>query len=104
MKELLTPSGPVQVLEEGEEAPLTPYENASLNTLGAIARMLDLLVRLECGALKRIDLKKDILEAEQAVRDFQKNAIAEAAEAEFARLAEEEAKATGLVEAIKAGD
>jgi hypothetical protein len=42
-------------------------------------RLLDLMVRLECNAVKRADLKRDILETEAAIKAAQAEMEAEAA-------------------------
>jgi hypothetical protein len=44
-----------------------------------MGRMLDMLVRLECGALKRAKLKSDILEAEEAIAKMQRPPTAQEA-------------------------
>lgn len=51
------PSG-AEVLAEA----LAPRLDAMLRLLGGISNQLDLLVQLECGALKRSKLREDLLE------------------------------------------
>jgi len=61
-------------LPDGTSVDVTPPTQAEqdiIDLLKATARMLDLLVRLECGAIKRAELKKDILETEAAIKAFQ---------------------------------
>jgi len=61
-------------LPDGTSVDVTPPTQAEqdiIDLLKATARMLDLLVRLECGALKRADLKRDIQETEAAIKAYQ---------------------------------
>jgi hypothetical protein len=51
--------------------PPTQAETDIIELLKVIARMLDMLVRLECNATKRADLKRDILETEAAIKAYQ---------------------------------
>jgi hypothetical protein len=85
MPQLELPDGSVV-----DVTPPTQAEEALLGQLSNIAKLLDILVRLECGVIKRKDLREDIEQAEAAIRDHQKNAIEEAAEAEFKRLLDEQ--------------
>jgi hypothetical protein len=64
---------PTIELPDGTHLDVTPPTQAEqdiIELLKVVARMLDLLVRLECNALKRADLKRDILETEAAIKAF----------------------------------
>jgi hypothetical protein len=68
---LLLPDGREAIVEEGEALDIGQLLLAVAKNTALMGRMLDIMVRLECGALKRADLKKDILETEAAVREYQ---------------------------------
>lgn len=46
----------------------TVYEQQMLQALAVIGRQLDVLIKLECGYLKRADLKRDLIEATAAIQ------------------------------------
>ena len=80
-----------------EEEDTTSFEQAFINSQAAIhqrltevVKLLDTLVRLECNATKRRDLKEQIEAGEAALREHRKQLIEQEAEAELARAAEEE--------------
>lgn len=77
----------------------TIVEQQMLGLLNTIARLLDMLVRLECGVLKRADLKRDIIETEAAIAEAQRMARGEVTAEEAVQAAEDAEHGTEVVEA-----
>ena len=71
MSKLFRPDRPDALIEEALRGP-SQDTTAIINQLGSllagITRQLDLLIRLECGALKRADLRASIQAAEAQAR------------------------------------
>ena len=71
MSKLFRTDRPDALIEEALKGPsqdTIAIINQLGSLLGGITRQLDLLIRLECGALKRADLRASILAAEAQAR------------------------------------
>jgi F0F1-type ATP synthase epsilon subunit len=96
MPEIVLPDG--QRFNVNEPVVPTPVEEQMLGLLNTIARLIDMLVRLECGVIKRADLKADILATEAAIREAQAGLANVNAEEALAAAQAEDAEARAAME------